>query len=852
VFRRLVERANDAIVVIQDGRRVYRNPAYAKLFGYTPDTDPPDLFGAIAPEDRERVRTYYQQRLRGEAAPEQYELTVLAADGRRVCIEVKPSVIEYEGRPATLVVTRDITARTQAETALRQANEELERRVEARTVALQAMHAQLRRELAEREQAEAALRATETRYRTMIEQVNDAVLVLQDGKTVYRNPAREKMLERTPEDPQAATSQSFLDFVAPEDRERVREYYQKRLRGEPVPDAYELTLVSLKGRRVMVEVRPRVIEYEGRPATLVVHRDITARKQAEERLAQTNAELQREIAEHQRTEVALRQAKEAAEVAAQAKSTFLATMSHEIRTPMNGILGMTALLLGTELTPRQHHFADTVRRSGEALMAIINDILDFSKIEAGKLELDHIDFDLHETVGEIVELLAARAQNKGLELMCLFQDEVPSAVRGDPTRLRQILTNLIGNAIKFTAQGEVVVRVATLEQDAETALLRFEVCDTGIGIASEDQSRLFTAFSQVDSSTTRQYGGTGLGLSITKELVHMMGGTIGVESARSAGSTFWFTAHLATCSPDAPAVSGAYRTLSGLRVLIVDANETNRALLSRQVSAWGMPHKSASQGQHALEMLRGAATRRTSYDFVILDRQLPDMDGLELARAMKADPMLAAVSLVMLTSVGLWGDEDKVRQAGIVGYLCKPVRQSTLYNCLVSVIHPPSGVSTAASSSYPGLGTDPALEHRHILLAEDNPVNQEVACEILTSLGCCVQVVASGRAACEALEHATYDLVLMDCEMPAMDGFAATRAIREREVARGQAPLPIIAMTAHAMRDDRAHCLTAGMSDYLSKPFTQEQLHAMLRHWLPQPPRPQAIVALTDSPALVL
>jgi signal transduction histidine kinase/DNA-binding response OmpR family regulator len=552
--------------------------------------------------------------------------------------------------------------------------------------------------------------------------------------------------------------------------------------------------------------------------------------------------LVQEVAERERVESVLRQqardlveARNAAQEANRAKSAFLATMSHEIRTPINGILGMTALLLGTELTSRQQHFADTVSRSGETLLALINDILDFSKIEAGKFELDRIDFHLHETVEEVVELLATRAQNKGLELMCRLQDDVPSAVRGDPTRLRQILTNLIGNAIKFTAQGEVVVRVATIEQDAETVWLRFEVCDTGIGIAPEDQSRLFTAFSQVDSSTTRKYGGTGLGLSIAKELAHMMGGEIGVQSTPGVGSTFWFSACLAPCPPSAPVASGAHRTLAGLRVLIVDANETSRALLSQQVSAWGMPNDGVRHGQHALELLRVAATRGTSYDFVILDRQLPDMDGLELARVIKADPTLAAVSLVMLAAAGLWSDEDEVRQTGIARCLCKPVRQSTLYNCLVSVMHPPVDSSTTTSHPCPGLETDPALEHRHILLAEDNLVNQEVAYEILTSFGCRVQVVASGRAALDALEHATYDLVLMDGQMPDMDGFEATRAIREREMAMGQAPLPIIAMTAHAMSDDREHCLAAGMSDYLSKPFTQEQLHAVLRRWLPLP-----------------
>jgi PAS domain S-box-containing protein len=778
VFRSLGEKANDAILVIQDGQAVYRNPAHLQLFGSPSDPAAHDLFAAIAPEDRERVREYHQRRLRGEAVPDQYELTALAADGRWVHVEVKPSVIEYAGRPAILVVTRDITARKQAERALQRVNEELEGRVEARTAELQAANAQLQREIAERQQAEAALRDTETKYRTMIEQVNDAVLVLQDGKTVYRNPARAKMLECPPDDPQAAPGQSFLDFVAPEDRERVREYYQRRLRGEPVPDAYELTLVSLKGHRVIVEVRPKVIEYEGRPATLVVHRDITARKQAEARLAQINAELQREIAEHQRTEAALRQAKEAAEVAAQAKSTFLATMSHEIRTPMNGVIGMTGLLLDTALTPEQREYAETIRHSGEALLTLINDILDFSKIEAGKLDLETLDFDLSRMLDDLLELFTESAAAKGLELAGLVHANVPTQVAGDPGRLRQILTNLLSNAIKFTETGEVTVSAQVVEDTAAEALIHFEVRDTGIGIPPAVQAELFQAFTQADSSTTRKYGGTGLGLAIAKQLATLMGGTIGVHSTSGQGSTFWFTVRLrkrsASCGP--PTLQQA--TLRGVRVLCVDAHATNRTHLAAQLGAWEMQVDCVATSAQALDSLRLAAQHNQPYTLGLLDYRIPDMDGMALAQAIKAEPALAAMRLVLLTSFGQRGHGRAALQAGFAGYLVKPIRHSQLYDCLVTVLGLAAMATSPTLVTRHSIAEAQAQTRTRVLVAEDNIVNQKVAVRMLENLGCRVDVVATGREALDTLRHCPYDLVFMDCQMPDMDGYAATAAVR--------------------------------------------------------------------------
>jgi len=829
-FRMMVEKAHDAIVVLQDGRSVYRNPAHAKLFGYPPDENMPDFVEALVPEDRERVREYYQKRLRGEPTPEKYELTVFAQDGRRVRVEVNPSVIEYQGRPATLVIHHDITARKQAEAALQQAKEELERRVETRTAELQAANAQLQQEIAERQQAEAALRATELKYRTMLERVNDGILVVQGGKTVYSNPALAKMLGHNPEDTREAFRRSFLDFVAPEDHARVLEYLQRRMRGEPVPDQHELTAVSITGHRVIVEVRPSMIEYEGRPASLTVLRDIGARKQAEARLAQTNAELQREIGERRRTEVELRQAKEAAEVAAQTKSSFLATMSHEIRTPMNGVIGMTGLLLDTSLTPEQREYTEAIRRSGDALLTLINDILDFSKIEAGKLDLESLDFDLRRTVEDILEMFGEPASAKGLELAGLVHAEVPSLVASDPGRLRQILTNLVGNAIKFTDTGEVAIHVRLAEETREQALIRFEVHDTGIGMSPEVQGSLFKPFTQADSSTTRQYGGTGLGLAISKQLVTLLGGTIGVQSTVGQGSTFWFTVRLdkRAVPYDTSAVRQA--TLGGRRALCVDNNATNRAVLEAQLRACNMDVDCVANGYQALERLRLACGNGLLYDFVLVDYQLPGMDGMSLGRVMRNDRTLGEIRLVMLTTFGQRGQGQAALQAGFAGYLVKPIRQSQLYDCLAAVIGMPTAPAVPTLITVHSVADEQTRRRTRVLVADDNVVNQTVAARLLEKQGCRVDVVANGLEVLEALTRCPYDLVLMDCQMPEMDGYEATAAIRVREQQTGQ-HLPIIAMTANAMQGDRQVCLKAGMDDYMSKPVQSSQLAAIVKTW---------------------
>ena len=565
------------------------------------------------------------------------------------------------------------------------------------------------------------------------------------------------------------------------------------------------------------------------------------RRRAENELGLLNAQLEERIEErtHELKEAmrALEEKKEAAELATRAKSEFLANMSHEIRTPMNGVIGMAGLMFTTKLDAEQREYAETIRNSAEALLGIINDILDYSKIEAGKMEVEQISFDLASTVGEVADLLAFKAHEKHLELTCIVMPDLPRMAMGDPGRLRQILINLGGNAIKFTAQGEVSIQVLPRQAErADRIGLRFEVHDTGIGIPADKIDELFSPFTQADNSITRKFGGTGLGLAISKQLVDIMGGRIGVDSEPDQGSTFWFELELPY--GDAAAVQHApHASLSGRRILVVDDNATNLRLMEILLAQWGCSPLLATDGDSALAML--ATEAEAGPDLAVLDMQMPGMDGFTLADRIRAMPAWASLPLVMLTSVTMRGDATEARSRGFSAYLSKPVKNAQLYDCLATVLGQKAQEGQGQASALSPFVTRHTLtelnQGRRILVVEDNPTNQKVIQGLLKQLGLNGDTVGNGHEALTILKQIPYDLVLMDCQMPVMDGYTATQLIRQSDSGTINPKVPIIALTANAMPGDREKVLSAGMDDYLTKPINTEALGDMLRRWLNKP-----------------
>lgn len=912
-YHRLVDSSPDAIAVHAEGKIVLANAAAARLMGAE---DPEQLLGksileCVHPDYRESVVRRVRQIMETGAEAPLSEEKFMRLDGGTIDVEAVGIPFDYKGKPAVQVVVRDIT---------------------------------------ERREAEKALQESEKKYRSLIEQSNDGIYLLDEGKFKIINRRFTEMLGITQEEARAPDF-SFMNMVASKSRPMIEERMKLVSRGQEPPRRYEFTGLTKDGREIELEASVSYTAHEGRMAVLGILRDLTERKRAEEALRKANEfqkrllataatailtvdaghhitsineaftevtgyEEEEIIGKHcsilagypckercelfdggkgepiarrqftiqtkdgrpltilknaaliheengktvtgvesfvdvtelirarQSAEDANRDLKEAnqqlenmisyakemalqAEMSSAAKSEFLANMSHEIRTPLNGILGFAQLLLEDEgLNDEQRDFVDTIYHSGSSLLKLINDILDFSKIEAGKLDLEIIEFDLLATAENICDLLAQKASERGLELNCFVDPNIQTHLLGDPGRLRQILLNLLGNALKFTEKGEVTLTVKSVKSSDDAVVIRFDVQDTGIGIPENRIGDIFKSFTQADGSTTRKYGGTGLGLAICKRLVEMMGGEIGVESKLGKGSDFHFIVEFELQKKHLPkSASSRFSSLHGLPVLVVDDNATNRRFMVEMLRKWKMRPDAVASGKEALEFLERSQQKGESMGLMLIDGMMPEMDGFQLAERLKQDRKFADTTVIMLTSAGQRGDAARCKKLGIAAYLTKPVKQSDLLDAIQTACCVPCE-DARESTLITSHSLRESRRSLRILLAEDNVVNQKLVVRMLEKRGHTVTIAQTGKEALAQLEaHGSqgFDVILMDVQMPEMDGLEATAAIRKQETISG-CEIPIVAMTAHAMKGDRERCLEAGMNAYLSKPIQSKEL----------------------------